>query len=73
MAALILRVVASGKDVDRVELRDGTLHYSTGRAWSMFESRRSADVSKPPLTDAEVYQLFSDGWSNGYMQLIPTE
>lgn len=71
MAALSVRSVRSGDELDRVELVDRKLSYDTGTAQSIFEGRRRARPGIV-LTDAELFAYFGD-WSNGYIQVVALE
>lgn len=66
MTALLVTVVASGAEVDRVTLDDEErLAYRTGAARDIFEGRRRV-MGDGKASDADLLASL-DGWSNGYI------
>ncbi len=66
---LLVTSARTGNLLDVVSLDGGRLVYRTGRARSLFESRRDA-VPGANLSDGRLYELLAD-WSNGYVTIQP--
>jgi len=63
--SLTMVVESSGRELDVVSLRDGRLVFETGAAEDVLRFWRLS------MSDREVYDLVSRGWSNGYVTLRP--
>jgi hypothetical protein len=64
---LIVTVVGSGYELDRIVLVDGHLTFATGNARTLFSDLYNR---RPALSEAEMFRLRTD-WSNGYIQIKP--